>query len=152
MRYLLFYSLNLSQNIFELKSVLRKKGINVIDIRKGKYIEIDIMGNPVDVINYLGNPLFIVKVGEIREDLRKLINEMRFWECHEILEEKWKKAKSEIERKYIQALILLFASLIKYLKNQIEVSDMLLEKSLSLISDLPEELLPLLFINLALNP
>lgn len=151
MRYLIFYPLDAFKDLNQLKYELRRKGINLIDIRRGKYIEIDIMGEPENVTKLLGAPLFIVKVGSTREDLRKLIDDMRFWECHEFLEDKWKATKNEEERRYLQGLILLFASLIKYLKGEEEISDILLEKSLSLISNLPEELLPLLFINLTFN-
>jgi len=150
-RYLIFYPLDAFKDLNQLKYELRRKGINLIDIRRGKYIEIDIMGEPENVTKLLGAPLFIVKVGSTREDLRKLIDDMRFWECHEFLEDKWKATKNEEERRYLQGLILLFASLIKYLKGEEEISDILLEKSLSLISNLPEELLPLLFINLTFN-
>jgi len=150
-RYLIFYPLDAFKDLNQLKYELRRKGINLIDIRRGKYIEIDIMGEPENVTKLLGAPLFIVKVGSTREDLRKLINDMRFWECHEFLENKWKATKNEEERRYLQGLILLFASLIKYLKGEEDISDILLEKSLSLISNLPEELLPLLFINLTFN-
>ncbi|WP_240931362.1 DUF309 domain-containing protein [Acidianus sulfidivorans] len=76
----------------------------------------------------------------------------RFWEAHEVLEEKWKANKNTIERKYLQALILICASMIKYQKGQKEISDKLLSDALSLISELPEDLLPLLYVRFCLYP
>ncbi|BDB97312.1 DUF309 domain-containing protein [Saccharolobus caldissimus] len=148
-RALLFYSKESFSDANLLKSRLRENGINVIDVRTGKYIEIDIIDEPRKVIKLLGEPLFIVT--EINGNFKELFYEMRFWECHEILEEKWKKLENKLERDYLQALILICASLIKYLKGDVKTSDILIEKALSLISDLPQELLPLLYVRFGLN-
>jgi len=118
-------------------------------VRTGKYIEIDIIDEPRKVIKLLGEPLFIVT--EINGTFKELFYEMRFWECHEILEEKWKKLENKLERDYLQALILICASLIKYLKGDVKTSDILIEKALSLISNLPQEFLPLLYVRFGLN-
>ncbi|AAK40957.1 DUF309 domain-containing protein [Saccharolobus solfataricus] len=146
-RVLLFYKKGIFND--DLKKFLRSKNINVIDVRIGKYVEVDIMDDPRKVISLIGEPLFMVT--EISGTFKPLFYEMRFWECHEIIEEKWREVKNKDDKKFLQAIILLCASLIKYLKGEIEVSDMLMEKALSLISDLPQELLPLLYISLGLN-
>ncbi|WP_338600407.1 DUF309 domain-containing protein [Sulfolobus tengchongensis] len=146
-RVLMFYH----RGIFNenLKRVLRENNINVIDIRLGKYVEIDIIDDPKKVILLIGEPLFIVT--EIGGKFKQLFYDMRFWECHEILEEKWRKAENETEKNYLQAIILICASMIKYLKGEVEVSNMLMDKALSLISNFPQELLPLLYIRLGLD-
>ncbi|MEM0293958.1 MAG: DUF309 domain-containing protein [Saccharolobus sp.] len=146
-RVLLFYRKDLFSD--DLKTLLRNNNINVIDIRKGKYTEIDIIDDPNKVISILGEPLFIIN--NVSGTFKGLFYEMRFWECHEVLEEKWKKSEDIFERRYLQALIMICASLIKYLKGDIKTSDMLLEKALSLISDFPQELFSLLYIRLGLN-
>jgi len=129
-----------------IKEKLRNLGINVIDVRICKYVEIDAYENK-KIEEILGKPLFISE----REPFEKLFFNARFWESHEILEEKWKKESDEKRKKYLQALILLSASMIKYCKGEKEVSDSLLEKALSLISELPEELLPLFYVSFCLN-
>ncbi|MEM4768732.1 MAG: DUF309 domain-containing protein [Saccharolobus sp.] len=146
-RVLLFYRKDLFSD--DLKTLLRNNNINVIDIRKGKYTEIDIIDDPNKVISILGEPLFIID--NVSGTFKGLFYEMRFWECHEVLEEKWKNSEDIFERRYLQALIMICASLIKYLKGDIKTSDMLLEKALSLISDFPQELFSLLYIRLGLN-
>ncbi|MEM0122606.1 MAG: DUF309 domain-containing protein [Saccharolobus sp.] len=146
-RVLLFYRKDLFSD--DLKTLLRNNNINVIDIRKGKYTEIDIVDDPNKVISILGEPLFIIN--NVSGTFKGLFYEMRFWECHEVLEEKWKNSEDIFERRYLQALIMICASLIKYLKGDIKTSDMLLEKALSLISDFPQELFSLLYIRLGLN-
>ncbi|MEM0015655.1 MAG: DUF309 domain-containing protein [Saccharolobus sp.] len=146
-RVLLFYRKDLFSD--DLKTLLRNNNINVIDIRKGKYTEIDIIDDPNKVISILGEPLFIIN--NVSGTFKGLFYEMRFWECHEVLEEKWKNSEDIFERRYLQALIMICASLIKYLKGDIKTSDILLEKALSLISDFPQELFSLLYIRLGLN-
>ncbi|MEM0131260.1 MAG: DUF309 domain-containing protein [Saccharolobus sp.] len=146
-RVLLFYRKDLFSD--DLKTLLRNNNINVIDIRKGKYTEIDIVDDPNKVISILGEPLFIIN--NVSGTFKGLFYEMRFWECHEVLEEKWKNSEDIFERRYLQALIMICASLIKYLKGDIKTSDILLEKALSLISDFPQELFSLLYIRLGLN-
>ncbi|QGA54603.1 DUF309 domain-containing protein [Sulfolobus sp. E5-1-F] len=146
-RVLLFYKKGIFTD--DLKKFLRINNINVIDVRIGKYIEVDIVDDPRKVISLIGEPLFMVT--DISGTFKQLFYDMRFWECHEILEEKWRKAENKDEKNYLQAIILLCASLIKYLKGEIEVSDMLMEKALSLISNLPQELLPFFYISLGLN-
>jgi len=129
-----------------IKEILRSQGIKVIDVRICKYVEIDAYEDK-KIEEILGKPLFI---GE-KEPFEKLFFETRFWEAHEVLEEKWRKEKDEKKRKYLQALILLSASMVKYCKGEKEVSNFLLEKALSLISELPEELLPLFYVSFCLN-
>ncbi|AWR99724.1 DUF309 domain-containing protein [Metallosphaera hakonensis] len=142
-RFILFYPFDVR---LERKS---GKDYNLVDIRECKYKELDVIGNLESVIRDYGQPLFIVKVGEGRESLWNLLNECRFWEAHEKLEEIWRRSQG-IERKYLQALILICASMIKSRRNP-SVSDQLMEKALSLISELPEDLLPLLYVRLGLN-
>ncbi len=143
--------INQSLNVDEIKNDLRKRGVNLVDIRKGKYLEIDILDDPTKVTSILGRPLFITDVEHMSGNFAEFFYNMRFWECHEFLENKWRRSKDDTERKYLQALILICASMIKYLKNDIKTSDMLIDKALSLISDLPQELLPLLYIRFCLN-
>jgi hypothetical protein len=149
MRFLLFYPLNIYRE--NLKEELRNRGANIIDIRLGKYLEIDVLDSKNIVINSLGKPLFEVEVGkDYNEKVWDLISQMRFWECHERLEEKWRNSNG-FEKEYLQAVILVCASMIKYLKGEVEISDRLLEKALSLIANLPEEVFPLFFIRFILN-
>ncbi|WP_231961285.1 MULTISPECIES: DUF309 domain-containing protein [Sulfolobaceae] len=143
--------INQSLNVDEIKKDLRKRGVNVVDVRKGKYLEIDVLDDPTKVTSILGSPLFITDVEHMSGNFVEFFYDMRFWECHEFLEDKWRRSKDDTERKYLQALILICASMIKYLKNDIKTSDMLIDKALSLISDLPQELLPFLYIRFCLN-
>jgi len=69
-----------------IKEKLRNLGINVIDVRMCKYVEIDAYKNQ-KIEEILGKPLFISK----REPFEKLFFNARFWESHEVLEEKWKR-------------------------------------------------------------
>ncbi|BBL48148.1 MULTISPECIES: DUF309 domain-containing protein [Metallosphaera] len=141
-RYILFYPID--------HPVRREgEGYRVIEIRECKYREVDVLGNLDEVIRDLGQPLFFVKVGEAKTELWDLLNDCRFWEAHELLEGIWR-GSNGAERKYLQALILLCASMIKYRKNR-GVSDELMERALSLISELPQDLLPLLYVRLGLN-
>ncbi len=128
-----------------------KKDINIIDIRRCKYTEIDIIDDPQKVINILGKPIKIIKVGEEKESFSELFFNCRFWEAHEVLEGLWRKETDEKRRKYLQALILICASMIHYLKGHGKVSDELINNALSLISELPEDILPLLYVSIALN-
>ncbi|MFP3217518.1 DUF309 domain-containing protein [Acidianus sp.] len=125
--------------------------INIVDIRRCKYTEIDIMDDPQKVIKILGNPIKIINVNEEKESFPNLFFNCRFWEAHEVLEKIWITEMNEKRKKYLQALILLCASLIHYLKGHEKVSDDLLNKALSLISELPEDLLPLFYISLTLH-
>ena len=143
MRYILLYPPTI--NTEDLK------GINIVDVRKCKYTEIDIIDDPEKVIKILGVPIKIVNVKEEEESFPELFFNCRFWEAHEVLEEVWRKETDEKRRKYLQALILLCASMIHYLKGHEKVSDDLINKALSLISELPEDILPLLYVSVALN-
>ncbi|BCS91691.1 hypothetical protein L3N51_00904 [Metallosphaera sp. J1] len=125
------------------------QGYRVVEIRDCKYREVDVLGNLDEAVRDLGQPLFFVKVGEIKVELWDLLNDCRFWEAHELLEETWRKVDGP-EKRYLQALILMCASMIKYRKNR-KVSDELMERALSLISELPQDLLPLLYVRLGLN-
>jgi predicted metal-dependent hydrolase len=137
-RYILFYPL------IDVKDL---NGLHVIDIRKCKFTEIDIMDSPDNVIKLLGNPLFIIDTDNIQGNFKELFYECRFWEAHEVLEREWKKSSGEL-KKYFQALILICASMIKFLKKQYDVSDKLLQNALSLISELPKDLFPLFYVYL----
>ncbi|ARM77140.1 hypothetical protein B6F84_09555 [Acidianus manzaensis] len=125
--------------------------MKIVDIRKCKFTEIDIQDDPEKVIKKLGKPLEIVNTSEIKGNFASLFSDCRFWEAHEVLEEKWKINNNEMERKYLQALILICASMIKYLKGQKEISDKLLNQALSLISELPEDVLPFFYVRFCLN-
>ncbi|MBW9141282.1 MAG: DUF309 domain-containing protein [Candidatus Aramenus sp.] len=140
-RYILFYP---PINVEKLE------GVRVIDVRKCKFTEIDVMDDPQKVVAVLGEPLFVVDANNVNGKFSELFYQCRFWEAHEILEEKWRRAKGE-EKDYLHALILICASLINFLKNKVEVSDKLMDEALSLISKLPEDLLPLLYVRLSLD-
>lgn len=129
-----------------IKYKLKEIGVNVIDVRICKYVEIDAYEDS-RIENFLGKPLF---KGE-KLPFEKLFFDCRFWESHEVLEEKWRNEKNEEKRKYLQSLILISASMVKYCKGEVNVSDMLMKKALSLISELPEELLPLFYVSFCLN-
>ncbi|MBB5252313.1 DUF309 domain-containing protein [Sulfurisphaera ohwakuensis] len=131
---------------YTIKNKLRQMGINVIDVRICKYVEIDFYEDE-RIISILGKPLFTSE----KLPFEKLFFNGRFWESHEILEEKWRVEKDEKKKKYLQALILISASMIKYCKGQKEISDSLLDRALSLISELPEELLPFFYISFCLD-
>ncbi len=141
-RYILFYP---------PIEVGKLEGVKVIDIRKCRFTEIDVVDDPQKVIAVLGEPLFVVDANNVKDKFSDLFYQCRFWEAHEVLEEKWRRAKGE-EKEYLHALILVCASLINFLKGKVEVSDKLMEDALSLISKLPEELLPLLYVGLSLDP
>lgn len=144
MRYILLYPKDIpTEGLTDVK---------IVEIRRCKYTEIDIQDDPEKVIKKLGKPIEIVDALNVKGSFSSLFFECRFWEAHEILESKWREAEDPIEKNYLQALILLCASMIKYLKGQKEVSKKLLDQALSLISELPEELLPLLYVRFCLNP
>ena len=133
----------------EVKEKLRREGIRVVDVRVCKYVEVDFFADDEEkVLKILGKPLF---TDCEKCSFEELFFDYRFWEAHEKLEAKWRVEKDLIKKKYLQSLILISASLVKYCKGEVEVSDQLLSKALSLISELPEELLPLLYVSLSLN-
>ncbi|MFP3225472.1 MAG: DUF309 domain-containing protein [Sulfolobaceae archaeon] len=131
-----------------LKEELRVMGARIVDIRVCKYTEIDTYEDSlVLIIERLGEPLSTSG----NKSFKELFFETKFWEAHEVLEGKWRVEKDPIKKKYLQALILLCASLVKYCKGEVEISDKLLENALSLISELPQQLLPLLNVSLSLD-
>ncbi|BBD71799.1 hypothetical protein HS1genome_0188 [Sulfodiicoccus acidiphilus] len=151
MRFLLFFKSE--RDAEEVKKYLRGSNLDVIDVRRGKLLEVDLRGEQKDlevVKTMMGEPLEVVNAERLTGSFWEKFNSERFWECHELLEDRWKVSSGE-ERKYLQALIFLCTSLLKYRKGQIEVSNQLLEKALSLISELPEERLPLLYSKFVLN-
>jgi Uncharacterized conserved protein len=116
-------------------------------------MEVDVRGEDIDlkpIFMLLGEPLEVVNTEHISGTFWSKFNQERFWECHELLEDKWRISEGE-ERDYLQALILICTSLLKYKKNQLEVSDKLMEKALSLIAKLSEDRLPLLYRRLILD-
>jgi len=136
----------------DLKSQLRSYGVEVIDVRTCKYVEVDFAyseENEKTIKSVLGEPLF---TDCSTCSFEELFFDFRFWESHEVLEKKWKEEKDTQKKKYMQALILVSASLIKYCKGQVNVSDQLLSKALSLISELPEEFFPLFYLSIAFDP
>ncbi|BCU71416.1 DUF309 domain-containing protein [Stygiolobus caldivivus] len=141
----------ISSDLDSIKAVLRQKGVKLIDIRVCKYVEIDFFDEDDEdkVVRLLGKPLF---TNCERCSFEELFFNFRFWEAHEELEKKWKVEEDIQKKKYLQSLILISASLIKYCKGEVNVSDKLLSNALSLIAELPEELLPLFYINFALDP
>ncbi|MEM4080287.1 MAG: DUF309 domain-containing protein [Metallosphaera sp.] len=142
-RYILFYPLDAKLEF------IKESEYRLIDVRECKYKEVDVIGDVEKVMNSLGRPLFYIRVGESPQDLWLLLNDCRFWEAHEILESIWRRSTGN-ERKFTQALILICAAMIKFRKNP-KVSDELMAKALSLISELPKDLLPLFYVSLGLN-
>ncbi|EHP68700.1 MAG: DUF309 domain-containing protein [Metallosphaera yellowstonensis] len=142
-RFLLFYPLD--KQVTLQSSV----GFKIVEVRECLYKEVDVIGDLEEAKKSLGDPLFVIEVGKTKESLWDLLNQCRFWEAHELLEEVWRRSQG-YEKKYLQALILLMASMIKFRKSW-RVSDEILERALSLISELPEDLLPLLYVRLGLN-
>ncbi|BCU67525.1 hypothetical protein HS7_09620 [Sulfolobales archaeon HS-7] len=153
-RYLVFVKCELSLD--KLKNLLRSEGLNVIDIRKGKLIEIDLIAsNDTPFLDYIGkysNVISYVSVGKNSETVWELFNDMRFWEVHEKVESIWRTEKDEERKKIEQALILLAASMIKYTKGNEIIADKLISSTLSLVSELPEDSLSLLNVLSTLYP
>ncbi|WP_232516075.1 DUF309 domain-containing protein [Sulfuracidifex tepidarius] len=131
LRTILFYNKTLFTK--DLKELLRLRS-NIIDIRKGpKYMEVDILGDYSGVITTLGDPLF--KSNRF-EDF-SCFWDGRFWEAHEAIESLWRGERDLDMRNYYQALILVCASMIKFYKGELKVSDDLMEKALSLLTKVP---------------
>jgi len=121
--------------------------VNVVDVRVCKYLEIDFFYDE-KVVEMLGPP---ISTDCDNCKFQDLFYDFKFWETHESLEKLWRVETDPQRKKYLQALILICASMVKYCKGQIQVSDDLMNKALSLISDLPEELLPFFYFSITLN-
>lgn len=131
-RTILFYDNSLFAD--GLKGQLRLRS-NVIDVRKGpKYMEVDVLGDYSNVIEALGNPLF---KSSSFDDFSSFWDG-RFWEAHEAIENLWREEKDSYLRTYYQALILICASMIKFYKGDINVSDALMKKAISMLSSVPK--------------
>lgn len=60
------------------------------------------------------------KEGVVRESVR-LFNEQRYWECHETLEQIWRKERDPVEKAVLQGVILAASALVHAQKSENEV-------------------------------
>ncbi len=68
-------------------------------------------------------------------NILKLIQEERFWECHEIMEVRWRKLHGE-ERERMHMIIRLMVSQVKWQMSQFEVSVRVLKETLDKLETL----------------
>lgn len=61
-------------------------------------------------------------------------NHERFWECHEVLENAWKKSEGK-EKELIQGIILVAAALVHYQKNENDICLSIFRRALEKIGD-----------------
>ncbi|NON61711.1 DUF309 domain-containing protein, partial [Acidianus sp. RZ1] len=102
-----------------IKQFLRERGINVIDVRLCKYMEVDAEGNVEDI---LGKANFIVDTKNLEEgNFFYLFSEGRFWEAHESLEKIWR-TKDGKEKDFQQSLILIATAMLKYCKGEKDIA------------------------------
>jgi len=69
-------------------------------------------------------------------EAKRLWNEERFWEVHEVLEDVWKKEKSP-QKEWLQSIILSAAALVHAQKNEQDVVWPMLSQALKLMDQLP---------------
>jgi|BEDMetMinimDraft_2_1075160.scaffolds.fasta_scaffold00254_4 hypothetical protein len=152
MKRFLVFAPSFEEDWREVKDRLRREGLRVVDVRVGKSIEIDLLTEDLNedlprVRSVVGEISMVKEAERVEEDLWTLLNQQRFWECHEVLERKWRGLEGQ-RKDLVRALILLCASLIKYRKGEVGISDQLLKWCLSLIPNLPEEVPPFDYVRL----
>lgn len=157
-RYIVFVKLDVEKGVlvnrFGSYDSRTKRGL--IDVRPCLgFQEVDLALDREDEIKdyFRENLLFyetLEKLGE-GKSISELLDEWRFWDVHEVLEDLWRSETDPVKKDVIHSIILLAVSLLNFLKGKEEVSDNLLSKSLSLISKLPEQGLPLRDVVFTLN-
>ncbi|MBX8631313.1 MAG: DUF309 domain-containing protein [Candidatus Thermoplasmatota archaeon] len=70
---------------------------------------------------------------QVMEEARRLFNEERFWEVHEMVEGLWRKAAGR-ERQILQGIILYAAAYVHYQKNEMQTAIGMLGRALSLLN------------------
>ncbi len=114
-------------------------------VRKTSYgMEIDLYDMPVDLeINPASEEVYRIDTREIQpclcgKDVAVIINLIeneRFWECHEFMEDQWKTLHGE-KRELLHLIIRLVVSQVKWQMGQPEVSRRIMKETLEKIGEL----------------
>ncbi len=124
-----------------IKTFLKSKGMQINDVRIGKYIEIDYFSDSF-LGEKIGEYLKIKKVeecelGKCNKTLQELVKDGRCWEAHEILEEIWHKSSGR-EKTEIHNIIKVCVAAVHYQRGNTETAIRLLKEALQ--SGINEEL------------
>lgn len=79
-----------------------------------------------------------VEAQAIAAEARRLFNEHRFWEVHEVLEGLWKERRGS-EKQLIQGLILTAAALVHWQKNEVKVMWSMLQDAMRRLENQPAD-------------
>lgn len=129
----------------EITSLMR---ITIRDMRVSRrYLEFDVsiskdrldqLIKKLEIIEPLDHAKHIIDENITKEDaIEKGIdyfNDERFWECHEVLENAWKKSEGR-EKELVQGIILVAAALVHYQKNENDICLSIFNRALEKIGD-----------------
>lgn len=129
----------------EITSLMR---ITIRDMRVSRrYLEFDVsiskdrldqLIKKLEIIEPLDHAKHIIDENITKEDaIEKGIdyfNHERFWECHEVLENAWKKSEGR-EKELVQGIILVAAALVHYQKNENDICLSIFNRALEKIGD-----------------
>ncbi len=128
------------RNIKEIASVIKNnlKDVKLVDVRKASnHIELDLFCSELDAVKKALQNFFKlidsrVLEEEVKEDrmelAKRLFNEERFWEVHEVLEYLWRKATGD-EKRMLHGIILLAASMVHNQKSRKEVAISIMKRA-----------------------
>ncbi len=117
----------------KLKGLLRSKGLQVNDVRVGKYVEVDYVSDLFDG-EKIGQLLKLNKVEECElekcnHDLEYLVKNARCWEAHELLEDLWHRADGN-EKEDIHRIIKVCVAVVHYQRGNVDTAKRILREAL----------------------
>ncbi|MGC8600157.1 MAG: DUF309 domain-containing protein [Nitrososphaeria archaeon] len=117
----------------KLKGLLRSKGLQVNDVRVGKYVEVDYVSNLFEG-EKIGQLLKLNKVEECElekcnHDLEYLVKNARCWEAHELLEDLWHRADGN-EKEDIHRIIKVCVAAVHYQRGNADTAKRILGEAL----------------------
>ncbi|MFP3223093.1 MAG: DUF309 domain-containing protein [Nitrososphaeria archaeon] len=117
----------------KLKTLLRSKGLQINDVRVGKYIEVDYISNFFE-----GEKISqILKLNKVEEcelekcnhSLEELVKNGRCWEAHELLEDLWHRADGN-EKEDIHIIIKVCVAVVHYQRGNTDTAKRILGEAL----------------------
>jgi len=117
----------------KLKTLLRSNGLQVNDVRVGKYVEVDYISNC-----FKGEKISqLLKLNKVEEcelkkcnhSLEELVKNGRCWEAHELLEDLWQGAIGN-EKEDIQRIIKVCVAVVHYQRGNADTAKRILEETL----------------------
>jgi uncharacterized protein len=135
-----------------VRTISRQLGMRAVNPKWTSYgaLELDVFANSqrdiellAATLEPLANPEFIRNLSEPRDFMpkdklielaREYFNAERYWECHEELESIWRVSEGG-EKRLLQGLILVCASLVHHQKDELDVAVSISGRALRLLPD-----------------